>query len=164
MPQVHGVAGQYDGGNGCKSSWPESWSAHNIALKELAVAVWGHHWAGKRACCYSDNTAVVFAINKGSARDPQLMRLLRTLFFLCASFNMTVVARHVPGALNSSADALSRNNQALFLALNLQASQSPKEVPAALQNLVFRIEVGWTSAEWTKLFKLTLQRMLPPLH
>jgi len=77
---------------------------------------------------------------------------------------MTVVAHHVPGALNSSADALSRNNQALFLALNPQASQSTKDVPPTLQNLVFRTEVGWTSADWTKLFKLTLKRVLPLLH
>ena len=36
----------------------------------LATAVWGHHWAGLRIRCLCDNMAVVFAVNKGSARDP----------------------------------------------------------------------------------------------
>ena len=55
--------------------WTESWTAIHIAAKELvpivvAVALWGHLWRGTRVCCYCDNIAVVFALNKGSARDP----------------------------------------------------------------------------------------------
>ncbi len=80
--------------------WSAPWSAVHIAPKELApiiiaAAVWWASWAGQRVCCYSDNSAVVYAINKGTARDPELMRLLRTLFFFCASYDVTISARQL---------------------------------------------------------------------
>ena len=71
-------------------AWPPEWVELPIAPKELvpivlAVALWGPQWAGTKVCCWCDNSAVVWAINKGSARDPKLMRLLRCLcFFLCS--------------------------------------------------------------------------------
>ena len=57
-----------------------------IAPKELVpivlvLALWGPQRAGTKVCCWCDNSAVVWAINKGSARDPKLMRLLRCLCF-----------------------------------------------------------------------------------
>ena len=66
---------------------------------------------------YSDYMAIVYAINKGSARDPQLMWLLRTLF-VCATCNVAIATLHIPGEQNVSADALSRNNMHTFHALN----------------------------------------------
>ena len=147
--------------------WPSSWAQASIAPKELipiviAVAVWGHHWAGQRICCLCDNMAVVFAINKGSARDPQLMRLLRILFFFCAHYRTTITARHIAGVLNSSADALSRNNLSLFLSLNPQASPQPTAIPADLQLLLFNQSLRWTSPSWTRLFSSTLESVLHP--
>ena len=66
----------------------------------MAVALWGNHWSGSRVCCFCDNAAVVAAVNKGSARDPALVRLLRILAFLCAALNITVTAQHLPGVQN----------------------------------------------------------------
>ena len=70
--------------------WPFEWSEVNIAHKEivpilLAVACWGPSWRGERILYHSDNAAVVYAINKGSACDPQLMHILHSLFFLWRS-------------------------------------------------------------------------------
>jgi len=101
----------------------------HISPKELvpiviAVALWAPYWSGQRICCYCDNSADVFTVNKGTTRDPQLMRLMRALYFFCASYNVTVSARHIPGVLSTSADALSRGNLPTFLALNPQASLS----------------------------------------
>ncbi len=42
------------------------------------------------------------------------MRLLRSLFFFCASCNIMISARRLPGIRNTSADALSCNNLPLF--------------------------------------------------
>ena len=117
--------------------WPESWRSTGTAPKELipivlAAAVRGPSWAGQKIRCYCDNMAVVYAVNKGVARDPQLMRLLRTLFFFCASFRMEITARHIAGVLNISADALSSNNYALFSSLNPQADSLPTLIPAEL--------------------------------
>ena len=147
--------------------WPASWASTHISPKELApiviaLAVWGAGWAGQRICCYSDNMAVVYAINKGSARDPQLMRLLRALFFLSATFNVAITARHIPGEQNTSADALSRNNMNTFHSLNPQASPQPTQVPDALRDLVLDHSLRWTSPTWTRLFKSTLGTVLSP--
>ncbi len=139
----------------------------HIAPKELvpiiaAIAVWGTYWAGQRICCLCDNMAVVFAVNKGSAKDPQLMRLLRTLFFICARFTITVSAGHIAGDLNSSADALSRNYLPLFFSLNPHAHPQPTVIPTALQELLLDRSLRWTSPRWTKLFVSFLDTVSPP--
>ena len=57
--------------------WPDSWSATNIAAKELlpivvALAIWGHRCAATRVTLYSDNYAVVQCLETRSAKDPNL--------------------------------------------------------------------------------------------
>ena len=103
----------------------------------VAVALWGHTWKGRRICCYCNNIAVVFALNKGSARDQQLMHLLRALFFFCAIQHISLSAQHIAGATNDSADALSCNNLALFLSTNPQVAPQPSLIPWELLELVF---------------------------
>ena len=112
---------------------------------------------GTRICCYCNNIAVVFALNNGSARDPQLMRLLRSLFFFCAGYGVSVSARHVAGVLNTSAGVLSRNNLSLFFSINPQALPQPSPVPQELRELVFN-----RSLLWTRLFAAILRAVSPP--
>ena len=48
-----------------------------------------------------DNTGAVAAVNLGYSRSPQLMHLLRCLFFFIrAHFQLEVRAGHVPGTKN----------------------------------------------------------------
>ena len=107
-------------GNGWfQLKWPQSWAEVSIAPKELvpvivAVGLWGVQWLGATICCLCDNAAVVAAINKGSARDLSLVRLLRILAWFSAMLNLSV-AQHLLGTENVSADALSRGNIPLFL-------------------------------------------------
>lgn len=100
--------------------------------------------------------AVIYAINKGSARDPKLMRLLRILAFFCAVHSIDLMERHVPGVNNTAADALSRNNLPVFFVSNPQASPVPLGVPLCLQELVFNQALRWTSPSWNQLFSTTL--------
>ena len=135
---THLIYSDASGSWGCGAYWLNHWfqieweSSWHIAAKELvpivvAAAIWGRHWRGSRICCYCDNSAVVFAINKGSAQDPQLMRLLCSLFFFSAAHNFTISACHIAGSRNSLADALSRNNAPLFCSLHRRSHpQSPK--------------------------------------
>lgn len=106
--------------------------------------------------CLCDNMSVVAAVNKGSAWDPALMRLLRVLAFLTAILDITISAQHLPGAQNTSADALSRNNLKPFLSLNPQASPMPTIIPRELQELVFNQDLQWTSPSWMSLLCNTL--------
>ena len=74
-----------------KFQWPLEWLSLNIAVKELlpivvSAATWGHCWRGKSVLCFSDNMAVVHALNKRSVKNPLLMHLLRALFFYQSSF------------------------------------------------------------------------------
>ena len=143
-------------------SWPSSWQDVPISPKELvpiivAVALWGPLWAGSKVTCQCDNMAVVYSVNKGTAKDPRLVRLLHILAFWCAMFNIFLVAQHLPGIANTSADALSRNNYSLFSSLCPQAAPVPSGVPACLQDLVLDQSLRWTSPRWMQLFKATLE-------
>ena len=100
--------------------WPPSWTSVDIAVKEMvpvvvAAAIWGRTWQRTRINFHSDNTAVVAVLHKRSSRHPPLMHLLRCLYFYAAYYKFEFVAHHVPGASNTAADAISRNNLSLFM-------------------------------------------------
>ena len=161
--------GALSGDRWLQIQWRDSWANTHIAAKELtpivvAAAVWGCCWRGSRICCYCDNIAVVFALNKGSARDPQLMRLLRALFFFRATHDFSLSARHIAGICNEAADALSRNNISRFMSLQPLAQAQPSPLPQELLELVFNRSLLWTSPTWTRLFVATLNAVLhhPP--
>ena len=92
MPQAHGALYEQ---SWFQLQWQQSWNHVHIAAKELVpivvpTALWGYQWTGRHVCCYCETIVVIFAINKGSAGDPQLMRLLRTRF----SFFVQCMALH----------------------------------------------------------------------
>ena len=152
---------------GCAAVWDSHWfqvawqnceefSEASIAAKEMlpilvAAAVWGRQWVGSTVLCNSDNEAVVAVLQSGSAKDKKLAHMLRCLFFLEAKFQFTIVAAHIPGAINVRADALSRNHIDVFFASSLQARPTPQAVP---QDLVWGLihPQAWTSPEWTSWF------------
>lgn len=141
--------------------WPQSWSMVHIAAKELvpivmAVAMWGAEWQASTVLIRSDNDAVVSSLSSGSAKDATLMHLLRCLHFYLAQFDIRVVARHIAGAVNTAADALSRDNRAVFFQLTPQAKKHPSHVPPALQELLLLQSPDWLSPTWRKLFLATL--------
>ena len=151
--------------------WTESWKSLPIAPKELvpivlAVILWEPHLVGRHICCLCDNAAVVAVVNKGAARDHALSHLhvLRLLAFAVAVLDIMLTARHLPGAQNASADALSRNNLQLFLSLNPQASPVPAVIPSQLRELVFNRERRWISPNWTALLSASWEAALrlPP--
>ena len=96
-----------------QGSFPASWSASHISVKELlpillAVRCWGSLFANQRILFLSDNTAVVEVINKQTAKDNSLMDLVRQLVVLCMSHNVCFHAKHIPGKTNVVADDISR--------------------------------------------------------
>ena len=97
------------------------------------------------------NIAVVCCINKGSSRDPALSRLLRLLGLFCAVLGISLSARHIPGATNQSADALSRGNLPLFFSQTPQASPEPTHLPTSLLELVLNQKLTVASRRWMEL-------------
>ena len=59
---------------------------------------------------HCDNQAVVKVINTGSCKDPELMQLLCSLFFITAHLEITLRAVHIPGLLNTGVDAIFQDN------------------------------------------------------
>lgn len=74
----------------------------------LACVLWGREWSGSQVICWTDNTQVLSAINKGSSTSAITMSLIRDIFWYSVAFDFHLVARHVPGRDNTSADFLSR--------------------------------------------------------
>ena len=146
--------------------WPTSWIDIGIAPKEfvpvvIAAAIWGPSWAGKHVCFHSDNEAVVWAIQSRSAKHHIMTRLLRCLFLYAAYFNFHYSATHIPGSLNTTADAISRNNLTLLYSLLPQVEHST--IPHAVLDLLVLQTPDRRSASWTELFVHSLPRASPPL-
>ena len=172
------VTSDASGGWGCAAifqrqwfqlQWPNHRANSSIAVKELApiviaLGIWGRQWAGHKVCALCDNISVVCAINKKVARDPALSRLLRPLCLLCALLDICLVARHLPGAQNASADALSRNKLDLFFSINPQASPDPATLTQPLLELVLDLSLQGASKRWTALLTSILANVSPHPH
>lgn len=74
----------------------------------LACVMWGVQWKNQEVVCWSDNTQVVSAINRGTSCSPLAMALLRQVFWYSVRSNFHLVSRHIPGVLNKAPDFLSR--------------------------------------------------------
>ena len=92
--------------------WPAVSSLHinskEILAAFLAVCRWAPYWSNKRIFIHSDNMTAVSAINKGTSRNPFVMKCLRQLFWLSATYNFHVSARFLAGISNTVADDISR--------------------------------------------------------
>ena len=134
----------------------------SIAAKEffpivVAAACWGRFWHGATVCFHCDNAAVVEVLNRQSAKDQLLGHHLRSLFFIGARCDFDVVARHTPGAANTAADALSRNNVPLFRQQVQGSSLLPTPIPPELAWGLSTSSPQWRSRDWST----WLNRSLP---
>ena len=142
--------------------WFDSWQNINIAVKELlpivmATAIWGKEWSGQSVRCWCDNEAVVAVVNTGWCQDRHLMHLMRCLFFYAAHFRFCMLARHIAGAANSKADALSRGKLSLFFSTFPQACPTPSPIPQPLLELALDTSQDWTSPHWRETFCSSLR-------
>ena len=141
--------------------WPDSWRAVHITIKELApiviaCAMWGPGWRGKTVLCRCDNAAVVAILRSGTSKHPMAMHLMRCLFFFTAFYQIYLVASHLPGKMNTAADALSRGNPSLFLQLVPEACRQPSPIPNLLLQHLILSSPDWTSTAWTAVLRSIL--------
>ena len=151
---------------GCGGWWGSQWfqfpwdaalMSRQIAVKELvpiliALVIWGRQWARRRVLCHCDNDAVVAVMRSRSSKEPNLMHLLRCLFFFEAHYGCSMSAIHIPGFLNDRADDLSRNRLSFFLSKVQGAVKDPTPIPPQLLGLLSSPTMDWTSAAWTQQF------------
>ena len=85
---------------------------HSINWRELyaiivAAATFGPQWRGKRILLHCDNQGVVEVIRSGTCKSPQIMDLVRLLFFIAATYDFEVSSTYVSTTSNAIADSLS---------------------------------------------------------
>ena len=98
----------------------------------VSLVVWSKELSGKKILFHCDNRALVDVLNKLSASDKGILRLLRFFVVKCVTYDIEVKAVHVPGKLNVISDALSRGDYKKFRALHPTAVNVPTEIPAEL--------------------------------
>lgn len=167
-----GVRSDASGRWGCGAVYQQEWlqlrwspklARLGIAAKEampvvLAACCWGRHWAGQHVVFEVDNSTVVEPIRSGTCRDAGVMRLLRMLHFIAAEWSFTYTSKHIPGAVNTVADAISRNLLASMSSLQPQLARQPVPVPLALVQLLEETDLDWTSTAWRTQFLDCLRR------
>ena len=158
---------------GCGAQWNERWiqcpwlaywSDKCIAIKEmlpivLACAIWGPHWRHKSVQVSCDNMSVVNVIRANTSRDQTIMHLLRCLHFFTAHFDIKLKAVHVAGAINTAADAISRNLMQVFFREVPNAQLQPEPVPPVLWELLVVQQPDWISINWQALLKTCVMQV-----
>lgn len=119
-------------------AFPPTWQKFSITFLELypivlAANVWGQRWQNHSILFYTDNEALVFILNKQTSKDTKIMKLLRPLVLACLHYNVLFQAKHVRGARNTLADALSRLEVQRFRKLSPNSNQVPTEIPSQLR-------------------------------
>ena len=80
------------------------------------------------------------------------MHLVRCLFYIMTFHNFSLACKHLPGRLNTAADALSRNNLLLFQAEVTQAAALPSAVPQELLDILMNDNLDWAVETWRSQF------------
>ena len=73
--------------------------------------------------------------------------------FFSASWQFTLLAKHIPGVQNSAADAISRGRARTLPLLVPQANPTPSHLPSTLQDLLLAPDACWTSPHWRRGFR-----------
>ncbi|KAM4694365.1 LOW QUALITY PROTEIN: uncharacterized protein O3C94_004839 [Discoglossus pictus] len=140
---AHGF-GAYFRDKWCAAAWPEKWIeaglTKNLAFLELfpiivSVCMCGEDLKDRHVIFFSDNMAVVHAVNNITSSSIPVIRLLRHLVLACLRLNICFRAKHVPGIDNSIADALSRFQWGRFRQLAPQAAATGEQFPLTLWEL-----------------------------
>jgi len=99
--------------------WPKS--ARNLDINELelltlviAAKQFGPKWARKRIVTTIDNQAAMYAVNKGSVKNPVMMVLMRELFLVATKSHFEMKSQYLNTKLNVMADAISRGDLERF--------------------------------------------------
>ena len=93
----------------------------------LASAIFSPQWSGKVIQFKIDNAAVIQVIEATCAQNAHLMYLL--LLFFTSYYDLWFTASHIAISLNTSADALSRNNMAVFFLQVPGTGKDPIQIP-----------------------------------
>ena len=78
--------------------------AKELVLIVISCAVWGPLLNRQTVLLQCDNSAVVAAVQKGSAKEATVSYLLQVLWFFTAVFNVNLRIEPIPSKTNHAAD------------------------------------------------------------
>ena len=151
---------------GCGAWWGSKWfqvqwddctKEFSIAIKELipiiiATVIWGSDWTGCKVIARCDNESVVTVLNSRHSKEPHVMSMLRTLFFIEARSQFSISSHHIAGISNNLADYLSRNQLNKFFTNFPSAHRHSSVVPSSLLQWLLDPNMDWTSPHWREQF------------
>ncbi|OWA54933.1 hypothetical protein BV898_19320 [Hypsibius exemplaris] len=112
----------------------------------LSCLVWKDHFTNARISFECDNLGVVNAWNKLGSSSRAILHMIRLITSVAAFSNFTIRIVHIPGALNTIADALSRFQLDRFRLSAPFADLQPTPVPPFFDDLyVAGCSQGWIS-------------------
>ena len=87
--------------------------------------------SGKSLAMYTDNQAVQCCVNSETSKEPQLMALLRALYYYVTVYNIRYRAYYVSTHDNGPADSLSRLDLCRFRSLctDMDHDMTPPVLP-----------------------------------
>jgi hypothetical protein len=105
-----------------------------IAWRELfaivvSCRIWGHAWASKRVLIECDNQTIVHSVNNGSSKKPNIMSLIRDLFFIGSYIAFNIRFKHLPCVHNVGPDLLSRLKITQFKQTFPGTNTNPTPIP-----------------------------------
>ncbi len=106
-----------------------------------------------------DDTGVVAAVRKGSAKELTVMHLLRVMWFFVAHYDIHLAIEHIAGTRNTAAHMLSRNRDSAILLSNPQANLLPSPVPQELTQALSPKAPDWTSPLFKQQFTIITSKV-----
>ena len=125
--------GEYWSGKWIRDHWSPEQQEMSTAWKELyaitvAAHTWGTFWKHLKIVFNCDNLTVVTVWQKGTSKSPEIMALVRLLYFCAAHHNINICVQHIPGQINEIADSISRFQEVHFRELAPNANPSPDNI------------------------------------
>ena len=125
----------YWAGRWISDHWSTEQGTVCIAWKELyaitvAINTWDAFLKHRKILVRYDNQTIVSVWEKGSSKSPEIMALVRMLYFCAAHNNFTVCVQHIPSEQNDIADALSHFQLQRFRRVAPRANPHPDVILA----------------------------------
>jgi hypothetical protein len=144
---------------------------HHINILELmvvVVAIWSNveRFKGRTVIVYVDNTSAICWINAMRSNSPLAQPWLRLLFLLCLTFNINVIALHIPGVYNVIADNLSRDVQVAIKSLVQQGLLLVPPMPLRYRQELFQSSSGKGGLVelWQRILRILMAQGAVPLQ
>jgi len=145
------ASGSWGCGAWCRTEWFQlQWKGESqnlqIAIKELThtnnIVLWGQKWVKHNVLAYCDNEAIVYVLNKWYSKDPYMVHMIHTIFFIEAHFQFQPTATHIPGSHNTLTNFFSRNQVPRFRTQHHEANIFPLCVPLSLLQWLLDLQNG----------------------